>query len=38
MGALFMRKMYLCLTDFQILNALNLQMHKFNEEEADIFL
>lgn len=37
MGALFMRKMYLCLTDFQILNALNLQMHKFNEEEADIF-
>ena len=33
-----MRKMYLCLTDFQILNALNLQMHKFNEEEADIFL
>ena len=32
-----MRKMYLCLTDFQILNALNLQMHKFNGEEADIF-
>lgn len=32
-----MKNLYLCLTDFQILNALNLQQTKFKNKKADLF-
>lgn len=32
-----MKNLYLCLTDFQILNALNLQLSKFKNKKADLF-
>ena len=32
-----MKKLFICLTDFQILNALNLQVNNENNEDADIF-
>lgn len=32
-----MKILFICLTDFQILNALNLQMHQCSEKKADIF-
>ena len=32
-----MKKLYICLTDFQILNAINLQSSVFSEQSADLF-
>lgn len=32
-----MKNLYLCLTDFQILNALNLQLSKFKNKKSDLF-
>lgn len=32
-----MKNLYICLTDFQILNALNLQLSKFKNKKADLF-
>lgn len=32
-----MKNLYLCLTDFQILNAVNLQLTKFKNKKSDLF-
>lgn len=32
-----MKILFICLTDFQILNALNLQMHQCSEKKAGHF-